>query len=309
MSWLLRAFEWGYMPALRTALRWPLLVLAVAIASLAGSVHLIREQGSEFLPELNEGALYVTFTLPSNVSLSEGRRLAPTLLRMLDQFPEVQSTMSQLGRPEDGTDPKLSNNLELFIKLRPAAEWPKDTPDLGTLTRNADIKADPGALRSLDRSSVPTGRLQVPELDMHTISDQLVPVQQENYYRHTVDRSVDQITREAYLREQVEVVLGHQQADLAHGLAVGGLRKVPAHHVAHAQHHVGEELGHRRPRALEHPLGLGVQLAQPDGNVRVARIHPPHELGVADRGGDRVRVRVAMTGDVDAGQGGDDRSV
>ena len=130
---LLRAFDFAYMPALRIALRWPLLVIAIAVGSLAASVHLIREQGSEFLPELNEGALYVTFTLPSNVSLSEGRRLAPTLLRMLDQFPEVQSTMSQLGRPEDGTDPKLSNNLELFIKLRPADEWPKSTPDLGTL--------------------------------------------------------------------------------------------------------------------------------------------------------------------------------
>lgn len=130
---LLRWFELGYMPLLKTALRWPLLVLGISLASLAASVHLIREQGSEFLPELNEGALYVTFTLPSNVSLSEGRRLAPTLLRMLDQFPEVQSTMSQLGRPEDGTDPKLSNNLELFIKLRPADEWPASTPDLGTL--------------------------------------------------------------------------------------------------------------------------------------------------------------------------------
>ncbi len=130
---LLRWLEAGYMPALRAALRWPLLVIGVSLFALAGSAHVLRKQGSEFLPELNEGALYLTFTLPSNVSLSEGRRLAPILLRMLDRFPEVESTMSQLGRPEDGTDPKLSNNLELFIKLRPAEEWPKDTPDLGTL--------------------------------------------------------------------------------------------------------------------------------------------------------------------------------
>jgi cobalt-zinc-cadmium resistance protein CzcA len=130
---LLRVFERGYMPSLRVALRWPLGVLAIAVASLLASVHLIREQGSEFLPELNEGALYVTFTLPSNVSLGEGRRLSPTLLSMLDSFPEVESTMSQLGRPEDGTDPKLSNNLELFIKLKPADQWPSSTPDLGTL--------------------------------------------------------------------------------------------------------------------------------------------------------------------------------
>jgi hypothetical protein len=58
--------------------------------------------------------------------------------------------------------------------------------DLETLTRNANITADPGAVRSLEQTSVPTGRLQIPELDMHTISDQLVPVQQENYFRHTV---------------------------------------------------------------------------------------------------------------------------
>jgi hypothetical protein len=58
--------------------------------------------------------------------------------------------------------------------------------DLGTLTRDADISADPGAVRSLQQTSVPTGRLAVPELDLHTISDQLVPVQQENYYAHQV---------------------------------------------------------------------------------------------------------------------------
>lgn len=58
--------------------------------------------------------------------------------------------------------------------------------DLGTLTRDADITADPGAVRSLSRTSVPTGHLAVPELDLHTISDQLVPVQQENYYAGTV---------------------------------------------------------------------------------------------------------------------------
>jgi hypothetical protein len=58
--------------------------------------------------------------------------------------------------------------------------------DLGTLTRDTDITADPGAVRSLSRTSVPTGHLAVPELDLHTISDQLVPVQQENYYARTV---------------------------------------------------------------------------------------------------------------------------
>src|SRR5690606_6553757 len=64
-----------YLPTLRAALRRPLLILTLATASLAGSVHLLAQRGTEFLPELNEGALYLTFTLPSNISLTEARRL------------------------------------------------------------------------------------------------------------------------------------------------------------------------------------------------------------------------------------------
>jgi hypothetical protein len=58
--------------------------------------------------------------------------------------------------------------------------------DLADLTGHADITADPAALRSLESTSVPTGRLAVPELDLHTIADQLVPVQQENFYGQRV---------------------------------------------------------------------------------------------------------------------------
>jgi len=76
--------------------------------------------------------------------------------------------------------------------------------DLDQLTRNADITADPAAVRSLERSSVPTGRIQVPELDMHTISDQLVPVQQENYYRNTVALAGrSQLLRQAFVQRQL----------------------------------------------------------------------------------------------------------
>ncbi len=132
---LLRWVERVYVPSLRASLKRPLMVIAAALITLFGSAQLLARQGSEFLPELNEGALYLTFTLPSNISLSEGRKLAPTLLHLLDRFPEVESYLSQLGRPEDGQDPTLSNNLELFVKLRPASQWPKDSPDLSALIR------------------------------------------------------------------------------------------------------------------------------------------------------------------------------
>jgi hypothetical protein len=72
--------------------------------------------------------------------------------------------------------------------------------DLTTLTRGANITADPQAVRSLVQTSVPTGHLAVPELDLHTISDQLVPVQQENYYAHRVSAAGDAgLLRQAYV--------------------------------------------------------------------------------------------------------------
>jgi cobalt-zinc-cadmium resistance protein CzcA len=135
-----------YMPTLRTSLKRPLPILAVATVSLVASLYLLGKRGSEFLPELNEGGIYVTFTLPSNISLSEARRLTPAIESIVDGFPEVEARMSQLGRPEDGTDPKLANNLEMFIKLKPATEWPKDVPTLGALMdkMNSALAVIPG---------------------------------------------------------------------------------------------------------------------------------------------------------------------
>lgn len=135
-----------YMPALRLALRRPLVVLALATVSLVLSGRLLVGLGSEFLPELNEGSMYLTFTLPPNSSLNEGRRLEPSLISTINKFPQVESSISQLGRPEDGTDPKLNNNLEIFVKLRPAKDWPKDTPTIGALMdkMNRELSAVPG---------------------------------------------------------------------------------------------------------------------------------------------------------------------
>ena len=128
---LLRGARWAYQPILRFALARPFLVLGLSAAGLVASVVVLPRLGSEFLPELNEGGLYLTFSLPSNVGLTEGRRMVPEINRLISSNPQVDSVMSQLGRPEDGTDPKLSNNLEFFVKLKPATEWPKATRTLG----------------------------------------------------------------------------------------------------------------------------------------------------------------------------------
>src|SRR5262249_36682613 len=119
LRWARRAWE----PVIRFSMPRPEIVLTLAVAALAATVTLLARLGTEFLPELNEGALYVTLTLPGNMSLTAGRRLVPLLRERLRRTPEVTELMSQLGRPEDGTDPTLSNNLEIFIKLKPMGQW------------------------------------------------------------------------------------------------------------------------------------------------------------------------------------------
>lgn len=128
---VLRLAERAYGPALRVALRRPGTVLIVSVLALVVSVHLLSRLGSEFLPELNEGSLYLTFTLPPNTSLTEGRRLVPRITELLRSHPEVQEVLTQLGRPEDGTDPKLANNLEVFLLLKPPEQWRRELRSLG----------------------------------------------------------------------------------------------------------------------------------------------------------------------------------
>jgi hypothetical protein len=100
--------------------------------------------------------------------------------------------------------------------------------DLRALTRDANISADPGAIRALVRTSVPTGRLQVPELDMHTIADQLVPVQQENYYRKTVERARrDDLLRQAFVGRQLHC--NFTSAELVAGVEAVQ-KRITAHH-------------------------------------------------------------------------------
>ena len=127
-------------PVLATAMANPWAVLAVTLGLLVGAAMLVPRLGSEFLPELNEGSIYVTFTLPPTMSLDEGRQLTPTILGLLrKRVPEVTEILSQLGRPEDGTDAKLFNNLEVFILLKPMSQW---RPNIHTLDDMIEIMKD-----------------------------------------------------------------------------------------------------------------------------------------------------------------------
>lgn len=135
-----------YGPTLRWSLRRPAVVLSGAAVLLALTVALGSRLGSEFLPELNEGGLYISFTLPPNVSLTEGRRMLPRLTELVEAQEQTDEVLIQLGRPEDGTDPKLANDLEIFVKLKPPKQWPKSTPTLGDVLEQfeASVAEVPG---------------------------------------------------------------------------------------------------------------------------------------------------------------------
>lgn len=79
--------------------------------------------GSEFIPKLNEGALYVRATLPNSVNLQESTRLAEEMKGKIRKFDEVKFVLNQVGRPNDGTDPTGFFNIEFHIELHPEKEW------------------------------------------------------------------------------------------------------------------------------------------------------------------------------------------
>jgi cobalt-zinc-cadmium resistance protein CzcA len=122
-NWLTRTAKRLYAPSLAWALRRRRLVLGVALAALLGSLALVPHLGTEFLPELNEGSVWVSADLPTSVSVTEAQRMVNAIRVAIRKFPEVNSVISKAGRPEDGTDPKPINMSEFLVDLKPQSDW------------------------------------------------------------------------------------------------------------------------------------------------------------------------------------------
>ncbi|RKR80022.1 cobalt-zinc-cadmium resistance protein CzcA [Mucilaginibacter gracilis] len=102
------------------------LSLLVAIAFMAVSFFSAKFLGSEFLPQLNEGALWVTAQLPMSTSLESSVNITNKMRDILSTFPEVKQTLSQVGRTNDGTDPKGFFNVQIQVDLLPKKEWKRN---------------------------------------------------------------------------------------------------------------------------------------------------------------------------------------
>ncbi|OQW60832.1 MAG: cytochrome-c peroxidase [Proteobacteria bacterium SG_bin9] len=121
-----------YRPVLVWAVRSKGAVIAAAAMLLLLTVLASRLLGLEFLPKLEEGNLWIRATLPSTISLETGNAYVNEMRKLIRQQPEVESVVSQHGRPDDGTDAAGVFNAEFFAPLKPVSQWPgsKDKDDL-----------------------------------------------------------------------------------------------------------------------------------------------------------------------------------
>ena len=134
-----------YQPVLDWALRRRRTVIVLALGALAASLALVPRLGTEFLPELNEGTIWVNVGLPAGISVAEAQHQSERLQVALHRVPEVNMVIVKAGRPENGTDPKPINMVEAFVDLKPEAQWrPGFTRERVLEEMNRAVDAFPG---------------------------------------------------------------------------------------------------------------------------------------------------------------------
>ena len=116
------AYEWfkrEYAAELNWCLDRPKLTMLIATAIFAATLLLVPYIGGEFMPHLDEGALWVRATMPYTISFEEASKIAPQIRQILMSYPQVTLVGSELGRPDDGTDPTGFFNVEFYVGLKP----------------------------------------------------------------------------------------------------------------------------------------------------------------------------------------------
>ncbi len=137
-----------YIDGLDFCLARPWGTTLVAAIVLAGSLLLIPFIGGEFMPQLDEGALWVRATMPYTISFDESARITPKIRAILRSFPDVTMVASELGRPDDGTDSTGFFNVEFYVGLKPYSQWTGPYRNKAALIEaiNAKLQAFPGII-------------------------------------------------------------------------------------------------------------------------------------------------------------------
>jgi cobalt-zinc-cadmium resistance protein CzcA len=123
---LITRMEKIYRPALFWSMQHPVLSIAFAIGLLGMSLMVGQQLGSEFLPQLNEGSIYVRASMPQSISFSTANAMSEGMRHIFEGYPEVKGVISQNGRPNDGTDPTGFFNVEFFVDLLPKDDWDRN---------------------------------------------------------------------------------------------------------------------------------------------------------------------------------------
>ena len=122
-----RVLEWltrWYAVLVARTVRHAWVTIAAVLVIVVGSVWLGTRLGSEFLPQLDEGVIWIRANLPPGISVQKSAEVAATMRRLIRQSPEVTMVMSQTGRNESGTDPFGPNRNEFLLDLKPYETWP-----------------------------------------------------------------------------------------------------------------------------------------------------------------------------------------
>jgi cobalt-zinc-cadmium resistance protein CzcA len=193
------AYEWIrglYGRTLARALARPWWTIGISAAAFALSVLLIPVIGAEFMPHLDEGALWVRATMPYTISFEESSKIVPQVSEILRSFPEVTVVASEHGRPDDGTDPTGFFNAEFYVGLKPYNEWHgayRTKPELITAV-SQKLKVFPGITFNFTQPAedavdeAETGLKS--SLDVKVFGSDLAVLEQKG---HAVKRVLDQV--------------------------------------------------------------------------------------------------------------------
>jgi cobalt-zinc-cadmium resistance protein CzcA len=138
----------AYARGLDFCLAHPWGATAASAAVLGGSLLVVPGIGAEFMPHLDEGALWIRATLPYTISFEESSKISPQVRSILRSFPEVTVVASEHGRPDDGTDPTGFFNDEFYVGLKPYSQWrgPYRTKQQLVDAISAKLQAFPGII-------------------------------------------------------------------------------------------------------------------------------------------------------------------
>ena len=137
----LEVLQTGYRRCLDHLLSMPKMAFVIGGGALIAVVALGATTGRDFLPELDEGNLWLQVQMPTGLSLDKASEMADELRRTLHEFPEVSYVVTQLGRNDDGTDPWTPSHIEAPVGLKPYDTWPKGETREDFLRRlNARLK-------------------------------------------------------------------------------------------------------------------------------------------------------------------------